>query len=140
MPTVKNVGEPCAGEPHARFDVGGGRKPDQSATPRGPGASRRPYRDPLAWWNYSFAPSPVAPAITRAAGGVDTAPDGRAGSHEDAPRPPRASEPRGQVGAAGATLVPSAKCRRPEASVGLAAQVRPDCARVEQWASGGHAP
>jgi hypothetical protein len=46
MPTVKNVGEPCAGEPHARFDVGGGRKPDQSATPRGPGASRRPYRDP----------------------------------------------------------------------------------------------
>ena len=26
MPAVKNVGEPCAGEPHARFD-GGGRKP-----------------------------------------------------------------------------------------------------------------
>src|ERR1700733_13385582 len=22
MPTVKNVGEPCAGEPHARFDGG----------------------------------------------------------------------------------------------------------------------
>jgi hypothetical protein len=42
---VKNVGEPCAGKSHARFDVGGGRKPGQSASPRGPGASRRPYRD-----------------------------------------------------------------------------------------------
>jgi hypothetical protein len=45
---VKNVGEPCAGEPHARFDVGGGRKPGQSGqhVPHGPGASRRPYRHP----------------------------------------------------------------------------------------------
>jgi Group II intron, maturase-specific domain len=41
-PPVKSVREPCAGEPHARFDVGGGRKPGQSATPRDPGASRRP--------------------------------------------------------------------------------------------------
>jgi hypothetical protein len=41
---VKNVGEPCAGKSHARFDVGGGRKPGQSAQPRGPSASRRPYR------------------------------------------------------------------------------------------------
>jgi len=24
MPTVKNVGEPCAGEPHARFDAAAG--------------------------------------------------------------------------------------------------------------------
>jgi hypothetical protein len=24
MPTVKNVGEPCAGEPHARFEVAAG--------------------------------------------------------------------------------------------------------------------
>jgi RNA-directed DNA polymerase len=45
-PPVKNVGEPCAGKSHARFDVGGGRKPGQSARPRGPGASRRPYRHP----------------------------------------------------------------------------------------------
>ena len=28
---------------------GGGRKPDQSATPRGPGASRRPYLDNRVW-------------------------------------------------------------------------------------------
>jgi len=42
---VKNVGEPCAGKSHARFDVGGGRKPGQSASPCGPGASRRPYLD-----------------------------------------------------------------------------------------------
>jgi hypothetical protein len=57
MPPVKNVGEPCAGEPHARFDVGGGRKPGQSGqhVPHGPGASRRPYRDRRA------GPSPRYP-------------------------------------------------------------------------------
>jgi predicted nucleotidyltransferase len=31
-----------------RFDVGGGRKPGQSARPRGPGASRCSYRHPFA--------------------------------------------------------------------------------------------
>ncbi|MBV9165449.1 MAG: hypothetical protein JO342_04785 [Solirubrobacterales bacterium] len=30
-PPVKNAGEPCAGKAHAQFDVGGGRKPGQSA-------------------------------------------------------------------------------------------------------------
>jgi hypothetical protein len=43
MPTVKNVGEPCAGEPHARID--GGReetKPVGLTQPHGPGASRLP--------------------------------------------------------------------------------------------------
>jgi single-strand DNA-binding protein len=43
MPAVKNVGEPCAREPHARFD--GGReetKPVGLTQPRGPGASRLP--------------------------------------------------------------------------------------------------
>jgi hypothetical protein len=43
MPTVKNVGEPCAGEPHARIDVAAGGNQCQSATPCGAGASRRPY-------------------------------------------------------------------------------------------------
>jgi hypothetical protein len=42
MPAVKNVGEPCAGEPHARFD--GGR--EETGTGRHsraePGASRLP--------------------------------------------------------------------------------------------------
>ncbi len=42
MPAVKNVGEPCAGEPHARIDVAAGGNQRQSATPRGAGASRRP--------------------------------------------------------------------------------------------------
>ena len=43
MPAVKNVGEPCAGEPHARFDVAAGGNQRQSAMPCGVGASRRPY-------------------------------------------------------------------------------------------------
>ena len=37
MPAVKNVGEPCAGEPHARFEVAAGGNRFQSATPRGTG-------------------------------------------------------------------------------------------------------
>ena len=35
--SVNDVGEPCAGEPHARFEAAAGGTPDQSATPRGPG-------------------------------------------------------------------------------------------------------
>jgi hypothetical protein len=46
MPAVKNVGEPCAGEPHARIEVAAGGNQRQSATPRGAGASRRPYHSP----------------------------------------------------------------------------------------------
>ena len=42
MPAVKDVGEPCAGEPHARFD--GGREETNVSRPRRatPGASRLP--------------------------------------------------------------------------------------------------
>ena len=36
MPAVKNVGEPCAGEPHARIDGGREETRNQSATPREP--------------------------------------------------------------------------------------------------------
>ncbi len=43
MPAVKNVGEPCAGEPHARIEVAAGGNLRQSALPHGAGASRRPY-------------------------------------------------------------------------------------------------
>jgi hypothetical protein len=33
MPAVKDVGEPCAGEPHARFEAaGGGNVPTQPST------------------------------------------------------------------------------------------------------------
>ncbi len=46
MPAVKNVGEPCAREPHARFEVAAGGNQRQSAMPRGVGASRRPYHSP----------------------------------------------------------------------------------------------
>jgi hypothetical protein len=48
MPTVKNVGEPCAGEPHARFD--GGREETSDSRPRRAtsGASRLPDQPPRA--------------------------------------------------------------------------------------------
>ena len=42
MPTVKNVGEPCAGEPHARIDGGREETGQSGHQPRGPGASRLP--------------------------------------------------------------------------------------------------
>jgi hypothetical protein len=47
MPAMKHVGEPGAGEPHARFDEAAGGIWHQSGshTPHGAGASRRPYRD-----------------------------------------------------------------------------------------------
>jgi hypothetical protein len=47
MPAVKNVGEPCAGEPHARFD--GGREETGTSRHLGrkePGASRLPDHPP----------------------------------------------------------------------------------------------
>src|SRR6266849_3791086 len=45
MPAVKDVGEPCAGEPHARFEVAAGGNRNQVGYSRAElGASRRPYR------------------------------------------------------------------------------------------------
>ena len=46
MLAVKNVGEPCAGEPHARIEVAAGGNQRQSAMPRSAGTSRRPDRPP----------------------------------------------------------------------------------------------
>ena len=44
MPAVKNVGEPCAGEPHARFEVAaGGNQASRASTCR---AARAPLADP----------------------------------------------------------------------------------------------
>jgi len=46
MPAVKNVGEPCAGEPHARFDVAaGGNQTSRASTRR---AVQAPLADPTA--------------------------------------------------------------------------------------------
>jgi hypothetical protein len=42
MPAVKNVGEPCAGEPHARFDGGREETSDSRQCRATPGASRLP--------------------------------------------------------------------------------------------------
>ncbi len=43
MPAVKDVGEPCAGEPHARFDGGWEEtRPVGLTQPHSPGASRLP--------------------------------------------------------------------------------------------------
>jgi hypothetical protein len=45
MPAVKDVGEPCEGEPHARFDRGREETNASRLTPRAaPGASRLPDR------------------------------------------------------------------------------------------------
>ena len=46
MLAVKNVGEPCAGEPHARIDGGREETRAQSAMPCDPGASRLPDHPP----------------------------------------------------------------------------------------------
>ena len=44
MPAVKNVGEPCAGEPHARFEVAaGGNQASRASTSR---AAQAPLADP----------------------------------------------------------------------------------------------
>jgi hypothetical protein len=44
MPAVKNVGEPCAGEPHARFEVAaGGNQTSRASTRR---AVQAPPVDP----------------------------------------------------------------------------------------------
>ncbi len=44
MPKVKNVGEPCAGEPHARFEVAaGGNQASRASTRR---TAQAPPADP----------------------------------------------------------------------------------------------
>ena len=48
MPAVKNVGEPCAGEPHARFDGGREETNDSRQCRATPGASRLPDQPPVA--------------------------------------------------------------------------------------------
>jgi hypothetical protein len=67
MPAVKNVGEPCAREPHARFDVAaGGNQTSRASTRR---AVQAPLADPTA---VAGAGAPAEPA-TRAhklAGGL----------------------------------------------------------------------
>src|ERR1035437_1372901 len=46
MPTVKNVGEPCAGEPHARIEeAAGGNQASRASTGR---AAQAPLADPTA--------------------------------------------------------------------------------------------
>jgi len=72
MPAVKNVGEPCAGEPHARFEVAaGGNQTSRASTAARSGASRRPYSNGRApgvsggagtsgWaWRIGLAEGPV---------------------------------------------------------------------------------
>ncbi len=63
MPPVKNVGKPCAGEPHARFDGRG--LETEAIRPRlkrklpagNPGRSARPTAEPFA-----TAPAPDPPS------------------------------------------------------------------------------
>ena len=46
MPTGEERRGAVCGRTACTVRCGGGRKPGQSASPRGPGASRRPYRHP----------------------------------------------------------------------------------------------
>ena len=60
MPAVKNVGEPCAGEPHARFEVAaGGNQASRASTCR---AAQAPLADPT---NCLFVKGAVIPAGIR---------------------------------------------------------------------------
>jgi hypothetical protein len=52
MPTVKNVGEPCARKPHARFEVAAGG--NQASRLRR--AAQAPLADPTATWPHGAAP------------------------------------------------------------------------------------
>jgi hypothetical protein len=72
MPAVKNVGEPCAGEPHARIDGGREETRDQSAMPREPGrlSPTRPlpaeHRPLLVAISTSLVKAGATPAFLRA--------------------------------------------------------------------------
>jgi hypothetical protein len=49
--TVNDVGEPCAGEPHARFDAAAGGNPGPVGhAARSPDTSRRPYKATRKVW------------------------------------------------------------------------------------------
>jgi hypothetical protein len=74
MPAVNDVGEPCAGEPHARFDVAGagnGADPTRHLRSLGRCAGKRhhegPGRDHLAG-QPATAPAPDPPVATVAPG------------------------------------------------------------------------
>jgi hypothetical protein len=56
MPAVKGVGEPCAGEPHARFEVAAGGNRNQSGQHVPHGTRRLPPTRPSA-------AAPYAPAF-----------------------------------------------------------------------------
>jgi hypothetical protein len=48
MPTVKNVGEPCAGKSHARIEVAaGGNQASRASTCR---TAQAPLADPTKWF------------------------------------------------------------------------------------------
>ena len=56
MPAVKNVGEPCAGEPHARIEVAaGGNQTSRASTRR---AVQAPLADPTRSRSRSTLPLP----------------------------------------------------------------------------------
>jgi hypothetical protein len=63
MPTVKNVGEPCAREPHARFEVAAGG--NQASRLRR--AAQAPLADPTLTRHRDEAPAqPVRPPASAA--------------------------------------------------------------------------
>jgi len=55
MPAVKNVGEPCAGEPHARIEVAAGG--NQASRAHARRAAQAPPADPTALERYLPPPA-----------------------------------------------------------------------------------
>ena len=63
MPAVKNVGEPCAGEPHARIDVAaGGNQASRASTRR---AAQAPPADPTTPWACAWLGDAAAYSLDR---------------------------------------------------------------------------
>src|SRR6266536_711476 len=59
MPAVKNVGEPCAGEPHARFEVAAGG----NLASRHCRAALAPPADPTSSCHGAASISPASPPL-----------------------------------------------------------------------------
>ena len=87
---VNDVGEPCAGEPHARFDAAAGGNPGQSASAARPAdASRRPY-DAVVSDDLYVAPAVDEPrSCRRTASRRSVCPDGSRRQRTDPRRFPR---------------------------------------------------
>jgi hypothetical protein len=70
MPAVKGVGEPCAGEPHARFDVAAGGNRNQSGQHVPHGNQAPPADPPISGDVVEALAANAIAAVTRAHTGL----------------------------------------------------------------------